>query len=101
MDQVIPPPRKERTDPMPLKIVLDTTRPNGEPALYCPQVFCDRCGLRIERSGNVEWAVAEDGSTDGAVSFTHKECCRPFEKASGGRLRWYWMELRHLPRMLA
>lgn len=73
---------------MAIRVVLD-----GD--AFCPRVFCDQCGQRIERAreGNYQWWL--DG--DGTLFFTHKRCCRAFEENHGGRSGWCWGELSALP----
>lgn len=67
--------------------------------LCAPQVFCDQCGLRIERAedGNYEWFIDHDGSPTQTcgVFFTHKECSHTFEVETGRSS--YSEELAALP----
>lgn len=82
---------------MPINVVLEDN-------LYCPQVFCDHCGQRIggASAGNYEWEVDEQWQlVSGQLCFTHKQCCRDFENAHGGRSRWMCFELAELPKYLA
>ena len=68
--------------------------------LFCPVVRCDHCGDEITKAtdGNYEWEMAEGGEVaTGQIFFTHKHCCRPFERVHGGRERWYWDLLSDLP----
>jgi hypothetical protein len=51
----------------------------------CPTVVCDVCQEEIEdaRDGNAQWMMGEEGQGDGAaVFFTHKQCCRAFDRAA-------------------
>lgn len=77
---------------MPLRMVEEINHPRGEPDTTNPQVFCDWCGGRIESvsNGNYEWKVNLETRepVDGQIYFTHKQCCRDFEEAHGGRVSW-------------
>lgn len=74
--------------------------------LFSPQIFCDHCGDRIERSGNVLWLVQDGQPVSGEMFHTHKHCNHAFESAqredflAGGPM-YYWLELRRLPVQLA
>ncbi len=75
---------------MAIKIVLWKGR-------YCPQVFCDYCGERIERGndGLYEYEVSDDGKPiDGRLYFVHVgRCCRAFRAEHGadghGNRLWF------------
>ena len=67
---------------------------------YCPVIVCDHCGQEITdgRDGNYQWQVGRDGEiVNGKIYFTHKECCRSFEQANGGRRCWMFTGLECLP----
>src|SRR5437773_1314801 len=72
---------------------------------YRPVVVCDHCGILIEdaRRGNYQWLVGERARAGGenTIFFTHKDCCRPFEEAHGGRRAWAWAPLSCFPIFLA
>ena len=58
--------------------------------LWCPWVFCDHCGERIEtaQDGNVHYKIL-----DPLPRFTHKRCLLPFENSHGGPAQWFCEEL--------
>ena len=66
-----------------------------EGPLFVPIVVCDYCCKEITKAaeGNYQW-LRED-ERPARIYFTHKACCRAFEKRQGGR--WLWAELRLLP----
>jgi hypothetical protein len=80
--------------PVPIKVVI-----SGQ--LSKPKIFCDHCLKIIETAedGNYNWNL--DEQEKGAIlCFTHKHCCRPFEKAREPEA-WGAEELRDLPIRIA
>jgi hypothetical protein len=67
---------------------------------FCPQLFCDHCGIRIRdaRWGMFTHRVDGAGPGDsGQLSVLHKMCFDAFRQQRAVR---GWEELRHLPQFL-
>jgi hypothetical protein len=62
---------------MPIRVILQDGK-------SCPAVFCDYCGLRIEKvgQGNYHWNFDEEEKSPqgAAMYFTHKKCCLAFDR---------------------
>lgn len=86
-----------------IRMILEVNHHRGEEDLFCPQVFCDLCGERIEASGNVLYMSGRKGPLTGEMFHTHKRCNRTFENRNPPPegARWYFLELCHLPIQLA
>ena len=62
-----------------------------EDGRFRPAVYCDFCGQEIgdAKAGNCQWRKGDEPEGNGAaLSFIHKECCRPFEEAQDGDIPW-------------
>jgi hypothetical protein len=68
-----------------------------EQDLCVPIVVCDLCGREIcsATDGNYQWLPSDPVAR---MYFTHKACCRAFEKRHGGL--WGAMSLEVLPAYL-
>lgn len=86
-----------------IRMVLEINHHNGEPDLFCPQVFCDWCERRIAGYGNVLYLAGTGGVLTGELFYTHKHCNHFFELTNRPPegWRWYSLELEQFPLQLA
>jgi len=66
-----------------------------------PIVVCDHCRGEIQRAaeGNYQWVATIGNRAPAPIYFTHKECCRPFERSQplDDESLWAWSPLEALP----